>query len=83
MVQVLRGVGWSLLANAVLFCGAAIYNQQHNEDWFYDKLDNPVSNGAEAVTLLLFTVAAALFITGAVLLNTATTASRSRQETDA
>lgn len=83
MTQVLRGVGWSLLGDAVLFCGAAIYNRQHNEDWLYDNLNNQVSNGAEAVTLLLFTVAAALFITGAVLLRTAATTHTADQETDA
>jgi putative effector of murein hydrolase len=75
MTRILSGVGWSLLGNAVLFFGAAIYNQRHVVDSFYDKLDNQVSNGAEAVTVLMFTVAAALLITGTVLVRTAATTS--------
>ena len=83
MTQVLRGVGWSLLGDAVLFCGAAIYNRRHNEHRLYDNLNNQVSNGAEAITLLLFTVAVALFITGAVLLRTAATTQTAGQATNA
>lgn len=83
MTQVLRRIGWSLLGDAALFCGAGLYNQQHNEDWGFDSLNNRVSNGAEAVTVLLFTVAAALLITGAVLLRTAATTHTTGQKTDA
>lgn len=70
MWHLARVVGWSLVVNAGIFCVAALINRQ-NEDWFYDNLDNEVTNGAEAITLLLFTMAAALLITGTALIGTA------------